>query len=621
MSALTKDSTISECFRNGFALLALAVLAGCSGKPEPDAADAPQVDATAQTPPAVRPSVPKPELLPAVALSQSEREGVMGVYRTLPRLRPIALDLSNPAHRTFFTAHRKTAGVAVESDPELMGFLKVADAYYAKHGKPKSGFVFVDKGKLVDENGAETDGPVGPVLTVTSFQSITNQPMRYGVSALVSLPQQPQSCTQTLQVFDESGNPQGAADINTQALACENAQLYAEGQLDASDRYASAHLMAHGLTQSGTPFVYAVVAEGSSIPTQIVSTDPNDKNGDNMIKFCFGRISTDCDYSPSGGSQSNVSLPINGNTTWGSAVTNPASDAQASVSITITQPQPQSGGGCNLVGNVQQFLQQYVTLINNNQTVKWSGATVQFPAINSTCMPNGSIVYYNMSMNVDLAGTTPTPTFFGISSSPDTPISTGFYLMLPQTRIYYSCLAAETPVLLADGRTLPIADVREGDLVAGETGRGPLKISAIYTGTENTPLVDVRTVNGMSLKVTQGHPVLTERGVRLARFLRQGDVLITSGGRSPIAAIKRVPYEGRVYNLSLASPDPRVKVADDQQVFFGGGILVGDNEMQWRYDRANATEQATALAKPVPHMSESAKALLARRMATTRAAR
>lgn len=587
-------------------LIASAVLTACSGESAAPPTAATQNAEPAATVQTSRPSLPKEEARAAVALSESERNSVMAVYKTMQRLRPIALDLSNPAHRAFFIANRKAAGIA-ESDPELTEFLRVAEAHYAKHGKPKSGFVFLSGGKLMDETGAATDGPVGPVLTVTSFQQL-NQPQQYGVSAIVSLPQQPQTCTQTLQVFDQSGNPQGAADINTQVLACENAQLYALGTLDPGDAYASAHLMSHGVTQGGAPFSYAVVAEGSSIPTNITSTDPRDKTGDNMIKFCFGRSSPDCDYAPAGGSPTNVVLPINGNTSWDSTVSAPATDPNASVYIAITQPQPQTGGGCNLVGNVQQFLQQYVTLINSNKTVQWSGANVQFPAINSTCMPNGSIVYYNMSMNVDLASGV--PTFFGISSSPDTPISTGFYLMLPQTRIYYSCLAAETPVLLADGSSVPIANVREGDLVAADAARGPLKVTAIYTGTEDKPLVQVTTRSGLSLKVTQGHPVLTDRGVRLARFLREGDVVITSEGQSAITTIERVPYHGRVYNLSLASPNPRVAVSDGQQVFYGGGILVGGNEMQWRYDRENATAEATPLQPPVPQISEHARALL-----------
>lgn len=542
-------------------------------------------------------------------LSAAERQSILALHKTLPRLAQVALDLSRPDHRAFFLAHRKAAGTTPEKNPELTDFLQKADAYYAAHGKPKSGFVYLVNGKTVDDTGAATDGPAGPIVSITSFQRLIKAG-NYGVSGIVTLPSQPSTCTQTLQVFDEAGNPQGPADVNTQTLACENAQLYAEGQLDPTDKYATAQLMTHGIMQNGTPFVYTATAFGSAIPTKIVSTNPNDLNGDGMIKFCFGRTATDCDYSPSGSSQSNVYLPINGNTTWNSALLNPATDPKASVRITITQPQPQAGGGCDLVANVSTFMQT-VTLSNNNMTVNWNDQSVHFPAINSACMPNGSIVYYNMQMDVDLASNV--PTFFGISSSPNTPISTGFYLMLAPTRVYYSCLAADAQVALADGSSKAIADIREGDRVMGGPDGKPLNVSVIYTGTENKPLVHIMTGNGFDLKLTQGHPVITSEGVRLARFLKVGDVLQTSKGPSPIEAVDRVDYDGKVYNLSLAAMQSEEKLDADQETFFGNGILVGGNEMQWRYDRPEAQVVATALPPPVPHMSETARALLAKR--------
>jgi hypothetical protein len=588
----------------------LLVVAGAAAL-LPAAAQSPKPGPTRPAVPAARVPAVAAKTVVTPQLSLADRNSVAAVYQTMHRLVPISLDLSNPAHRAFFIAHRRAAGITPESDKTFASFLSQADAYYAKRGKPKSGFVFMVKGKVVDEVGAPTSGPVGPVLTVTSFQQITSRPGTYGVSGLVSLPGQPQVCTQTLQVFDDAGNPQGPADINTQNQACENSQLYAEGQLPQAARYASAHLVAHGVSNNGTPFAYALVAEGSSIPTSIVSTNPNDLTGDGMIKFCFGRTSPDCDYSPAGSSQNNVLLPINGNTTWSSALTSPGTDANASVSIAITQPQPQAGGGCNLVANVPQFLQQNVTLSNNNLTVNWNDQAVQFPPINSVCMPNGSIVYYNMSMDVDLASGV--PTFFGISSSPDTPISTGFYLMLVPTRIYYSCLAADSQVELADGTFKAIADIRTGEAVASGPQRKPLKVAFIYTGTEEQPLVSFRTQNGFALKVTQGHPVITEQGVRLARFLKVGDVLVTAQGHSPITALERVAYSGKVYNLSLISPEPNVKIADEEQLFYGGGILVGGNEVQWRYDRADAQANAVPLAPPVVHMSDAARRLLAKR--------
>ena len=78
------------------------------------------------------------------------------------------------------------------------------------------------------------------------------------------------------------------------------------------------------------------------------------------------------------------------------------------------------------------------------------------------------------------------------------------------------CLVGETPVLMADGRTTPIADLRRGDEVIGTERRGP------YRTYVSTPVLDhwstmrpgYRTTleDGTALVSSGDHRFLTERG-------------------------------------------------------------------------------------------------------------
>lgn len=551
-----------------------------------------------------------------LTLTSSQRSAIRAKMSRLQRLRPVRLDLSKKGDRDFFVAIKRLAGVTEENNPEFRHFLKYATAFHTRRGAPRDGQVFLTAKGRIDSTGAATNDAVGPIATITSLQSLPDNPQVFGASALVSLPGQPQTCTQTLQVLDEQGNPQGQADSVTQTLACENVQLLAEAQLDPSDQWAQATLTTHWIDQSGNPNALTVGAAGSAIPTNIVSTDPADKTGDGMIKFCFGRQGADCDYQPATLPSTAVALPINGNTTYAGPLVPPASDPAASVSITITNPIPQGGGGCSLVGNVAQFM-SIVSLSNNNQTVTWAAPAINFPAIDP-CMPTGSIVYYNMVMNLDLqlAGQQVQPTFFGISSSPNTPVSTGFFRQLAETRIYYSCLAAGTMVAMADGSRKAIEHVRAGDEI--RDGRGATRrVASTFTG-EEEQIVRIVTADGQVLRATEGHPLMTAAGLRLAKFVKSGDRVLTS--RGPVAVTEAVTgrYDGKVYNLRLERGVTRAGLSDEEDAtFYGDGFLVGDNEAQWRYDRPGSTETAAA-ARPIrPAMSSAGKALLERRLGRT----
>lgn len=527
-------------------------------------------------------------------------QGVADLLASLHNLEPTPLDMSDEVQRAFFLEQQRLAGSTLENNSDLAEFVGMASEYHARLGVPNAGRVMLTMtGERLDvETGEATDNSVGPIQTISSFQQDESNPLTYTASALASVPGQPSTCTHTLVVADQNGNPQGNGVSLTQQLACESIHLAATGTLDAGDEWAKAVLTYYWI-DGGTPYSGVLAAEGSTIPTQIVSTDPRDINGDGMIKFCFGRVSADCDYEPSGGSASNVYLPIVGYTTYDTVIEDPATDPDASVYIAMSQPEPESGGGCTLQGNVADFMSNYVTLSNGNMQVNWNDPTVSFPAINSTCMPNGSIVYYTMSMNIDLnSGGNRLPVFFGISSSPDTPVSTGFWLQLPSTRVYYSCVAEGTQIALMDGQAAPIEGLQADDRILSNRDGQAMTVYATYQGDEDF-MIRLVTDSGRELLITDTHPVVLVDDIVLAGDIAAGDQVRTIDGPEHVVSAERVAYHGVVRNLSVGTEADGVPITSHNTTFFANGFLVGDNEMQWAF----ATERRRLLLSasgPVP---------------------
>ncbi|MGW4701056.1 polymorphic toxin-type HINT domain-containing protein [Streptomyces sp. NPDC004285] len=100
-----------------------------------------------------------------------------------------------------------------------------------------------------------------------------------------------------------------------------------------------------------------------------------------------------------------------------------------------------------------------------------------------------------------------------------------------------------TPVVMADGSTRPISDVRIGDLVlaadpdSGE--RRGMRVSSTFRH-ETTDLVEVRLADGSTMVTTPGHKVhVVGRGWTLALGLRPDDLVIGADGTvAPVASVR-----------------------------------------------------------------------------------
>jgi hypothetical protein len=87
-----------------------------------------------------------------------------------------------------------------------------------------------------------------------------------------------------------------------------------------------------------------------------------------------------------------------------------------------------------------------------------------------------------------------------------------------------------------------------------------------------------------ALLLTEMHPLYVEgRGMVPAKLLKVGDPVRTDMGPSRLIRVTREDFRGKVYNLKLGNHDEAMKLGVDQTAMYANGFLVGDAQIQDRY--------------------------------------
>lgn len=135
--------------------------------------------------------------------------------------------------------------------------------------------------------------------------------------------------------------------------------------------------------------------------------------------------------------------------------------------------------------------------------------------------------------------------------------------------------APETPVLMDDGKTLPINMIREGDMVAatnpttGETTSEPVLQVIIGYGAKVMVDIDLDQSARGTLRATDGHQLWTTAGWRPAAKIDAKDTFVdTTGGRHfPLHVVKHLSDQPvAVYNLSVANTHTFTVVVDNVEI-------------------------------------------------------
>lgn len=131
------------------------------------------------------------------------------------------------------------------------------------------------------------------------------------------------------------------------------------------------------------------------------------------------------------------------------------------------------------------------------------------------------------------------------------------------------CFDPKSTILLEGGVFKSADEVKAGDrLYNSLTGRSA-PVKRVITGPEKIPMVEMG-YEGNLLRVTQDHPVLTKDGVKRARDIHVGDVIIDASGNEQILTYAHLGelLDGQIainFELDISSQDPleRVIVADN----------------------------------------------------------
>lgn len=135
--------------------------------------------------------------------------------------------------------------------------------------------------------------------------------------------------------------------------------------------------------------------------------------------------------------------------------------------------------------------------------------------------------------------------------------------------LQWGCLGKNTLIMMADGTYKIISNLRIGELV--NTGKGIAEIYNIYSG-HQLNVVNLETESGKRLLMTNGHPVLTERGWVRAENLNASDKVINAEGKTEaLKALFPSIYDDKIYNLQLNT---------EEHQFVAEGIVVGDFMLQ-----------------------------------------
>jgi prepilin-type N-terminal cleavage/methylation domain-containing protein len=205
---------------------------------------------------------------------------------------------------------------------------------------------------------------------------------------------------------------------------------------------------------------------------------------------------------------------------------------------------------------------------SGSNVVNSCGATVQTCTVNQTCtsgacvnnacVPNGTYTCNDGENYYDSCGTFKKSCANGCTGIYPgcIPIGGG------------GCFSPETPILMADGTTKRISEIRIGDSVLGEDAEGRRVANTVVWTFMHNGSYEMLRVNG-SLLVTPVHLMSTYRGWVAAGDLRVGDLLVGPNGPVPVLSIESSSSLPTVYNLTTLPT----------HTYFADGILV-HNEKQ-----------------------------------------
>lgn len=491
------------------------------------------------------------------------------------------LDFADPIQYRYFMRRLTLSGVTADKFPQLYRSLAETRARHLAGGKMAS----------LNDPGCPPD-TICPVNILTTFGAPTTNPQNFTVSAFSSIPNNPSVVMNSIELTDQNNNLFAGPQNSTDYKGGYDVVTILNGTAPSTATQIIAQGTWYYVPQGGggvPGYFYADTVQGQQ-PT-IINTSPTNVKGNQQIKVCVTRQDADCDYwyAAQPGGQNVVQFPLSGNVTYPNAIKVNSSNQplDATSSVIISQPNQQQGGGCTPLPINQTFV-NYTNVSGN--VVSWDVNPASF-GVATPCFPSNSTVVFDLMLTVyDVNNHSQ---IIAITSQQGVPQSNT--LRIFPMIVVYGCVAEGTLVTMADGSEKAIQTIRAGELIQSNPARVPLTVDNYTKGFEKQPMYLITTENKRELLLTEGHPVVTVGGVKAAKRLVVGDVLITNRGHSRLVKIVPKKFDGNIWNLDVGRPNDRVRLTDNNTTFYANGILVGDGQMQKRFDRADYESPAQVL--------------------------
>jgi hypothetical protein len=503
------------------------------------------------------------------------RDKIVGAAQSA-RNNIVSLDLSDPDSMTFLVDRLGGHDRLKHHFPQSLATLEATRCAHEEAGGPR-------RITLLEQD----DPPIDqwyPYVNLTYFALDPDGVTMVG-QGVVTLPGTATSIDINLTIVDNTTG-QTIADVTLPTqFNSSTQQINAKGPIaDPNNVNATATLTASIVpagSDTAVPVVVTSSFAGANVVASVTVVNPNHNNhpNNNYIKIALNRTAAqqpDCDYwyqYGTAGPQPIVGLQVNGS-------------AQLVSGFSVVSP-PNFSGNCVLM----------------RRSGVGDGATLAFPSdqIPGLCTGAGSTVTWNIgpdwfqgapwdqNQTIDLdfmlsfAVSPGGGTFIRVTSVPAVVGNSPPSNVAPVAPMMFvwGCLAAGSIVLMADGGRKRIEHICIGERVRGSDGAA-LVVRNCWTGRETQPLVRLETAGGASLLVTEEHPMLVPDGVRLARDLAAGDLVLTASGEALLNLAERAAFDGNVHNLDLTPEGMSEAEMPEALVtaFVAGGFAVGDNRMQ-----------------------------------------
>ncbi|AKJ06180.1 pretoxin HINT domain-containing protein [Archangium gephyra] len=509
-----------------------------------------------------------------------------------------SLDYSDPRVFRFVLARLKMAGKTPRTAPRLFELIHQRRADDQRHPRDPEGL-------LALANARQTQH------FINSSNFLTESSPYMEANALVTHPGGASYLYVDSAAWDNNGTPLGVMGYAEKynGATARSAAIGDITQTSALDYEVDSYAMvdsASGLRES-----YVLRENNRKCQFDLSTlniTDPVNKTGGQCVDICLNRTWTgDCDYDLTG-SPTALKIPLGGSI--GISFNNPncVFDANRIAQYqngTVTPPGnikvvlTDVGGGCdvdsaNALYSPMQNFWQHVTLSSDGKTLSWNLTGADAALFDPSCRQVQDELFLTMILGIPMkqGALELPPRPIVLSNDPE---SQATDYQLPCMSMTNSCLAEGTQVQLSDGRLVPIESIQIGDKIFNpfHPGAQALTVTDISKGFETVPMVRIKDQAGRDLLMTEMHPIATvDRGMVQARKLRVGDKVQTLTGTSQLVSVTREPFPGKVHNLKVGSTAEALKLGVDQTVVYANGFLVGDGQIQRKYESAEQTANA-----------------------------